>query len=103
LWIDDWSFLRGKIFGTILLDLERRVPIDLLPDREVDSCVAWLEAHPGIEIISRDRGETYAEAARLGAPHAKQVADRWHLLKNLGEGLETSGGPAHHGAPPGGA
>jgi hypothetical protein len=46
--LDDWSFLRGKIFGTILLDLERRVPIDLLPDREVESCVAWLEAHPGI-------------------------------------------------------
>src|SRR6185437_4365709 len=86
--IDDWSFLRGKIFGTILLDLERRVPIDLLPDREVESCVAWLEAHPGIEIISRDRGETYAEAARLGAPQAKQVADRWHVLKNLGEALQ---------------
>jgi transposase len=86
--IDDWSFLRGKTYGTILLDLERRVPIDLLPDREVDTCVAWLQAHPGIELISRDRGKTYAQAASLGAPLAKQIADRWHLLRGLGEALQ---------------
>ena len=58
--IDDWSYRRGTKYGTMLLDLERRVPIDLLPDREVATCVAWLQAHPGIEIISRDRSKTYA-------------------------------------------
>ena len=63
--IDDWSYRRGTTYGTILLDLERRRPIDLLPDREVETCVAWLQAHPGIEIISRDRGKTYALAASL--------------------------------------
>ncbi len=86
--IDDWSYRRGSTYGTILLDLERRVPIDLLPDREVKTCMAWLQAHRGFEIISRDRGKTYALAASLGAPQAKQVADRWHLLHGIGEALQ---------------
>lgn len=81
--LDDWAYRKGKRYGTLLLDLERRVPIDLLPDREVESCVAWLQAHPGVEIISRDRGDIYVEACREDAPQAKQVADRWHLLRNL--------------------
>ncbi len=86
--IDDWSWRRGLRFGTILVDLERHCPVDLLPDRAVEPIVAWLKAHPGIEVISRDRAQCYAEAARQGAPDAVQVADRWHLLKNLAEALE---------------
>jgi transposase len=86
--VDDFSFRKGRTFGTILLDLERRVPMDLLPDREGSTLAAWLLAHPGVEIVSRDRSTIYAEAIRLGAPHARQIADRWHILKNLGEALE---------------
>jgi transposase len=86
--VDDFAFQRGRRYGTILVDLERRCPVDLLPDREVATLNAWLKAHPGVEILSRDRGGNYKEGATAGAPDAVQVIDRWHLLKNLGEALE---------------
>jgi transposase len=87
--VDDFSFCKRKTYGTILLDLERRIPIDILPDREATSLEKWLKDHEGVEIISRDRGGPYAEGARKGAPDAQQVADRWHLLANLSEALKT--------------
>jgi len=86
--IDDWSYRRGKRYGTILVDLHTHKIIDLLPERTVDSVVAWLEAHPEVGIVSRDRGGVYMEGATQGAPLATQVCDRWHLLKNLGEAVE---------------
>jgi transposase len=86
--VDDFSFCKRKTYGTILIDLERRVPIDLLPDRESASLEKWLKTHTGVEIISRDRGGPYAEGARQGAPQAQQVADRWHLLANLSEAMK---------------
>jgi transposase len=86
--VDDFSFCRRKSYGTILIDLERRIPIEILPDREAETRKKWLKAHPGVKIISRDRGGPYAEGAKLGAPDAQQVADRWHLLANLSEALK---------------
>jgi transposase len=85
--VDDWAWKRGRRYGTILCDLERRRPVDLLPERSADSFAPWLKAHPGVEIISRDRGDEDIKGANQGAPEAVQVADRWHLLVNLREAL----------------
>jgi transposase len=87
--IDDWAKLKGQTYGTILVDLESHHPVELLDSREAEAVINWLKAHPGIEIISRDRSLEYAKAATEGAPEAKQVADRWHLLKNLREAIEN--------------
>ncbi len=86
---DDFSFCKRKTYGTILIDLERRVPIDLLPDREAATLKKWLEDHPGGEIIRRDRGGSYADGARQGAPKARQVADRFHIRMNWSETMKS--------------
>jgi transposase len=86
--VDDFAFRKGTTYGTILVDLEKRAVIDLLPDRESATLKKWLAKHPEIKIVSRDRSFVYAEAARTGAPQAEQIADRWHLLKNLSEMVE---------------
>jgi transposase len=86
--VDDWAIRKGQNYGTILVDLERGAVIDLLPGRDGASLKQWLIDHPGVEVISRDRASAYAQAGAEAAPDAVQVADRWHLLKNVREMLE---------------
>jgi transposase len=86
--IDDWAWCKGQRYGTIVVDLETNDVIDLLPDRDAATVRTWLEAHPGIELVSRDRSAAYSQAASEAAPQAQQVADRWHLLKNVREAIE---------------
>jgi transposase len=86
--IDDWAFKRGQHYGTILVDLERHRVSDLLADRTKETAQAWLQRHPESEVISRDRAGNSADAARQGAAQALQVADRFHLLKNVRESLK---------------
>lgn len=86
--IDDFSFRRGRKFGTIIVDLQTHTVLEVLPDRTADTSAAWMAAHPEIELVSRDRGGDYATATRKALPGATQTADRFHLLKNLGEALE---------------
>ncbi len=85
--IDDFAWKKRFTYGTILVDLERRKIIDLLADRESATVEAWLQEHPEVEIVSRDRGKEFAKAATLGAPQARQVVDRFHIVKNLSEVL----------------
>jgi transposase len=83
--LDDWAWKRRLRYGTLICDLERGLPIDLLPDRSVETVSAWLQAHPHVEMVSRDGSSEYTSAIKKGAPQARQVSDRWHLTKNLAD------------------
>lgn len=83
--VDDWAFKKGRTYGTVIVDLERKEVVDLLPDREADTLAEWLKNHPEVKTVSRDRYGPYALGVKKGAPQASQVADRFHLLMNLGE------------------
>jgi len=86
--VDDWAIRKGRTYGALIVDLERKKPIDVLPDSKAETFAAWLKAHPTITVISRDRAGNFAEGASSGAPQAIQVADRWHLFGNLGEAVQ---------------
>jgi len=93
--LDDWAWRKGQRYGTIIVDLQRGCPIDVLEDRAADTVAMWLQAHPDVTIVARDRAEAYAAGIRQGAPEATQVADRFHLLKNLAAALQEVFS-AHH-------
>jgi transposase len=86
--LDEWAWRRGRRFGTMLCDLERHHVLDLLPERSAFSVAQWLQAHPSVEIVCRDRSGLYAEGIRQGAPQAVQVVDRFHVVQNLRDALE---------------
>ncbi len=86
--VDDWALRRSSLYGTLVVDLERHQPIELLSDRTAETLATYLQEHSPIAFVSRDRSTEYIRGIRAGAPQAVQIADRWHLLKNLQEVLE---------------
>jgi transposase len=86
--VDDWSWRKQQRYGTVLLDLEQRQVMDLLPMRSADSFASWLKMHPEVELITRDRSGLFADGGRQGAPSAAQITDRYHLMSNLSEAVE---------------
>jgi transposase len=88
--IDDWAKRKGQRYGTIVVDLERHQVVDLLEDRESDTVAAWLQTQPQVHTVARDRSLQCAQGIAEGAPQAVQIADRWHLLKNLSETVERA-------------
>lgn len=88
--VDEFAFRRGRRYGTILVDVEAGQVVDVLPDRSSGTFAAWLTAHPGAEIICRDRASAYTKAIKEAAPAALEIADRWHLLQNLSDAVEKT-------------
>ena len=87
--VDDWALRKGRTYGSILIDLEAHCVVDLLPDRAAPTLAAWLRRPPRVKVLTRDRSTEYARAAAAGAPKARQVADRWHLLLNARQMVES--------------
>ena len=84
--VDDWAWRKGSTYGTIIVDLERREVLDLFPERAAGMTADWLKRHPDVEIISRDRCGSFAQGAQEGAPQARQIADRFHVVAESARG-----------------
>ncbi|MGW2588498.1 transposase [Streptomyces virginiae] len=59
--MDEFALRKGHVYATILVDIETRRPVDLLPERSVETVARWLADHPGVQVICRDRSASHTE------------------------------------------
>jgi transposase len=85
--IDEFAWRKGQKYGTIVVDQESHRVVALLLDNRPETVAAWLARHPELRILTRDRDAIYASVVREERPDVAQVADRWHLVQNLGKAL----------------
>ena len=83
--IDDWAYRKGKSYGTIIVNALNHRPVELLKSRDKEEVADWLKEHNSILYVTRDRSSSYSNAIKSGASKASQIADRFHLIKNLGD------------------
>ena len=83
--VDDWAFKKGVRYGSIIVSLNTRDVIDLLGDRDIDSFKGWLDDHTQVKIVSRDRSTDYTAAIAATGRNITEVADRFHLNKNMSD------------------
>jgi transposase len=88
--IDDWSWRKGESYGTVMVDLERREVVDVLPGRSTEETADWLRQHRNVEVVSRDRCGLYAQGIRQGAPKARQWLIGFTCCRICARGLCTS-------------
>ncbi|MFE2267655.1 transposase [Streptomyces lavendulae] len=88
--VDEFTFRKGRTYGTLLVDVKAGRVVDVLRDRTSETFAIWLREHPGAEILCRNRATTYTRAIKEAAPDAVEVADRWHPLQNLAAAVENT-------------
>ncbi|WP_369387370.1 ISL3 family transposase [Streptomyces sp. CG1] len=101
--VDEFALKRSHRYGTLLVDVESHRVVDVLDDYIGDTLAAWLQSHPGAEAICRDRGSSFGDGARRGAPRAQQCADRYHVAEpGQSRGTSQPAGCAPSGCRPSG-
>lgn len=93
--VDDFA-LYADVYGTLLVDADTRLPIELWAGRDAEQLAAWLRTHPGVKVVCRDGSLVYRQGITGGAPDAVQVSDRFHLWQGLSKRVWDVAA-AHHG------
>ncbi len=86
--VDEFALRKGRTYGTVMVDLERRVPVDIFEAIAAKDLTAWLQNHPQVQVLARDRAWTYRLVGQTALPQSQQVADRFHLVQNFSLALK---------------